>query len=628
MKNIAGKHYGYANNILRVNLTTGKIWTEPTEKYANRWIGGRAINTWILLNELNPKVKWFDPENLLTFGVGTLVGTLALGACRVSVDTKNAFNNGIGSANIGGFFGAELKFSGFDNVVISGKAERPVYLWICDGEVEVRNASSVWGKTTWETEKYIRNELEDERIRVAAIGPAGENIVRSACIISDRGCAAGGSGCGAVMGSKNLKALVVRGSKGIEIAQSHRFIAAVDEEMRKVNQWQLIKEIQKKGFYGAMGGRLDSPAWEEGYRPVRNGQDEYWGKDKIAKIAECAIKEYRKGTVSCFSCPISCKPWMDIKEGIYKIQGEGWWNNSANSYCTKIDNTNVQAAIYAHLLTNQLGLDGDNAAQAISWAFECYEKGLITKKETDGIELVWGNYKAMIEMLKKIAHREGFGDFLADGALRAAEKLGKNSEKFVIHVKGQDSLDGIRINKGWGFGIILSPVGGRHLRGSLTGFWLRSDRPINSYEGVPEDLFYNQKKKAVQDILGLCSYVYGQTIDDWIALLSSATGNEISKKELLHIGLQEHNLEKAFNTIHAGFDRKDDYPCERYYNEPVKSGPYKGEKIKHNIWNKMLDTYYKLQEWNPKTSWQTREGLEKIGLSDVANRLEVEGKLI
>ena len=303
MKNMAGKHYGYADNILRVNLTTGKIWTEPTEKYAKRWIGGRAINTWILLNELNPKIKWSDSENLLTFGVGTLVGTLALGACRVSVDTKNAFNNGIGSANIGGFFGAELKFSGFDNVVISGKAERPVYLWICDGKVEIRNASSVWGKTTWETEKYIRNELEDERIRVAAIGPAGENIVRSACIISDRGCAAGGSGCGAVMGSKNLKALAVRGSKGIEIAQSHRFIAAVDEEMRKVNQRQLIKEIQKKGFYGAMGGRLDSPAWEEGYRPVRNGQDEYWGKDKIAKIAECAIKEYRKGTVSCFSCP-------------------------------------------------------------------------------------------------------------------------------------------------------------------------------------------------------------------------------------------------------------------------------------------------------------------------------------
>jgi aldehyde:ferredoxin oxidoreductase len=205
------KHYGYAGNILRINLTNNKIWTEPTEKYANRWIGGRAINTWILLNELNPNVKWSDPENLLTFSVGVLVGTLAPGACRVSVDSKNVFNNGIGSANVGGFFGAELKFAGFDNIVISGKAKSPVYIWICNKNVEIRNAAYIWGKTTWETERGIRKNLKDEQIRVAAIGPAGENLVKSACIITDRGCAAGGSGCGAVMGSKNLKAIAVRG---------------------------------------------------------------------------------------------------------------------------------------------------------------------------------------------------------------------------------------------------------------------------------------------------------------------------------------------------------------------------------------------------------------------------------
>ncbi|HEC91908.1 MAG TPA: aldehyde ferredoxin oxidoreductase, partial [Candidatus Atribacteria bacterium] len=224
MKKINKKHYSYAGNILRVNLTDSKIWTEPTDKYATRWIGGRSINTWILLNELNSNVKWSDPENLLTFGVGVLVGTLAPGACRVSVDTKNAFNNGIGSANVGGFFGAELKFAGFDNIVISGKAERPVYIWIHDGEVEIKDASSIWGKTTWETEREIRKNLNDERIRVAAIGPAGENLVKSACIIADRGCAAGGSGCGAVMGSKNLKAIAVRGKRSIEIAQPDNFL--------------------------------------------------------------------------------------------------------------------------------------------------------------------------------------------------------------------------------------------------------------------------------------------------------------------------------------------------------------------------------------------------------------------
>jgi len=627
MKKINDKHYCYAGNILRVDLTDGKIWTELTEKYAKRWIGGRAINTWILLNELNPEIEWDDPQNLLTFGVGVLVGTLAPGACRVSVDTKNAFNNGIGSANVGGFFGAELKFAGFDNIIISGKAKNPVYLWICDKKVEIIDAAYIWAKTTWETEREIRKNLNDERIRVAAIGPAGKNLVKSACIIADRGCAAGGSGCGAVMGSKNLKAIAVRGNKNIEIAQPDRFMIAVDKEVSKINNWQLINEIRKKGTYGAMGGRLDHPSWEQGYAPVKNGQDEYWGKEKIAKIAEQEIKKYRKGTVSCFSCPISCKPWMDIKEGPYKMQGEGWWENSANSYCTKIDNTNIESAIYAHLLTNQLGLDGDNAAQVISWAFECYEKGLITKKETDGLELVWGNYQAMIEMLKKLAYREGFGDFLADGALKAAKKLGKNSDKFVIHVKGQDSLDGVRINKGWGFGIVLSPVAGRHLRGSLNLLWLRNDNPINSYENVPEDLYYSQKKKAVQDILGLCSNVFGQTIDDWIALFSSATGRLFNKDELLHIGLQEHNLEKAFNTIHVGFDRNDDYPCERYYNEPIESGTYKGEHLDHKIWNEMLDTLYRLHKWDRDSSWQTRKGLEKIGLSDIADKLEKENRL-
>jgi len=628
MKTDANKNFCVAGKILRVDLSNNSIRTEPTEKYTQRWVGGRGINTWILLNELKPEVKWSDPDNLICFGVGLLVGTLAPGACRVSVDSKNAFNNGIGSANVGGFFGAELKFAGFDHIVIRGRSKRPVYLWIYDGQAEIRDAAFIWGQTTWETESSIRENLHDERIRVAAIGLAGENMVRSACIICDRGCAAGGSGCGAVMGSKNLKAIAVRGSMSIEVARPDKFMAAVDETVRKVNSQHLINDIRKKGYYGAMGGRSDSPTWDWGYRPVRNGQDDYWEKTKIAKIAEPEIQKYRKGTVSCFSCPISCKPWLNIAEGEFSIQGEGWWNNSSNSFCTKFDNTNLQAALYAHFLTNQLGLDGDNAAQTISWAFECYERGLITQKDTDGLELVWGNFNAMIELLEKVAHRKGFGNFLADGAVRAAEKLGKGSSEFVVHVKGQDSLDGVRINKGWGFGIVLSTVSGRHLRGSLGGFWLGDDKPINSYESVPEKTFHTQKQKAVQDMLGLCSYVYGQTLEDWVALLSSATGKTISKDRLLQIGLQAHNLEKAFNTIHVGFDRKDDHPCHRYYNEPVKSGPYKGERVDHKVWEQMLDVHYKLHIWDKTTSWQTRKGLEKIGLADVADMLAKVDRLI
>jgi len=230
-------------------------------------------------------------------------------------------------------------------------------------------------------------------------------------------------------------------------------------------------------------------------------------------------------------------------------------------------------------------------------------------------------------MLKKLAYRDGYGDFLADGAVRAARKLGKGSNKFAVHVKNQDSLDGIRINKGWGFGVIMSPVAGRHLRGSLSGFWLGTNKPINSYEEVPETIYRAQQQKAVQDILGYCSYVYGLDFDDWVALASTATGLSFSKDKLYQKGLQAHNLEKAFNTLHAGFERKDDYPCYRYYNEPVRSGPYKGERIDHASWDQMLNEHYKLHKWDVKTSLQTREGLSEIGLPDVADKLEKAGRL-
>jgi aldehyde:ferredoxin oxidoreductase len=553
-----------------------------------------------------------------------LLGTLTPGACRLSIDTKNAFNNGIGSANAGGFFGPELKFAGFDHVIIQGKSEEPVYLWIKEGKAEIKNGSEIWGKTTWETERFIRNYHNDDRIRVSSIGPAGENLVRSACIMNDRACAAGGSGVGAVMGSKNLKALAARGSQPIFIAKPKNFIRSLEKAMKKINKYPKINELRKKGFYGAMGGTLDAPMWKIGYRPVRNGQDDYWDPKRIAKIGEPEMKKIRKKTVSCFSCPISCKPWMEIKEGPFKIQGEGWWNNSSNSFCTKFDNINPEAAVYAHLLTNQLGLDGDNAAQVISWAFECFEKGIVTQNNTNGLKLTWGNYKSMIKMLEKLAYRDGFGDLLAEGGVRAAKKIGKNSGKYVMHIKKQDSLDGVRISKGWGFGIVLSPVGGRHLR----GVWRPPGMPVNSYEGVPEGVFQMQQQKAVQDILGICSYTYGQTIEDWASFASSLTGRDLSVKKLMKIGLQVHNLEKAFNTFHAGFTRKDDYPCDRYYNEPVKSGPYKGERIHHEIWEKMLDKHYKIHGWDEKTGRQTKNGLNEIGLADVAEKLEKAGKIL
>lgn len=628
------KLYSYGGKILRVNLSTGKIFTQPTEPYAKRFVGGRGINAWILLDEVSPETNWSDPRNPLIYGVGVLVGTLAPFASRVSIETKNAFSGGIGSANFGGHFGPELKYAGFDNAVIYGRAEKPVYLWIHDDGAELKDASSVWGKTTWQTEEIIRHDLADEDIKVSSIGPAGENLVRSACIIADRAKAAGGSGVGAVMGSKNLKALAVRGSKPIEIAEPEKFMEAVDKARRKVENTSDTAATRAGGYYGAESN-ADSKVWEAGFRPVKNGQDDYWNPEKIEKVASEAMKRHRKKLLACFSCPVGCMPWMEVEDGPYEVRGEGWWNNSSNSYCTRVDCDNPEAAIKSHLLANQLGLDGDNAAVAIGWAMEAYERGLLTKNDTDGLELNWGNHDAVLQMLQKIAYRDGIGDLLAEGVRRASEKLGNGSESFALHIKGQDSLDGFRISKGWGFGIATAPNAGRHLRGAVH---LLQPENFLSYRGMPELVFRQEQFKAILDMTGLCLYNHGilswESITEENAaslvseMTSAATGTDLSEDKFMQIGRQIHNIEKAFNTLHAGFTRKDDYPPKRYWNEPVKSGPYKGEKIDHEAWEKMLDQYYTLHGWDKQTSWQTKECLEGMGLREVADKLKSAGRLI
>ena len=266
---------------------------------------------------------------------------------------------------------------------------------------------------------------------------------------------------------------------------------------------------------------------------------------------------------------------------------------------------------------------------------ECYERGLLTKEETDGVELTWGNHDAVLQMLEKLAYRDGIGDLLSNGVKIASEKLGKGSEAFALHIKGQDTIDGMRISKGWGFGIVTSPTAGRHLRGAVHS--LRPEEFL-SYEGVPERVFQQEQFKAILDMTGVCLYNHG--ILSWETpmgenaagllseMTSSATGMELSVDKFMQIGRQVHNLEKAFNTLHAGFTRRDDYPPERYWNEPVKSGPFKGERINHDAWEKMLDDYYALQGWEKQTGWQTASSLERIGLNEVAEKLKVAGRLM
>jgi len=631
--NITG---GLAGRILRVDLTSGIISTEDTQKYAKRFIGGRAINSYILLDEMSPETKWSDPENMLIFGVGCLVGTLAPGACRVSVDTKNVFNNGKGSANFGGDFGPELKYAGFDHVVITGKAESPVYLWIYDGKAELRDAGSVWGRTTYETAEVLQRELDDNRIKVASIGPAGEKLVRGSCIIADCAKAAGGSGVGCVMGDKKLKALAVRGHGSIKVAEPERFLAAVDKALRKIKNSPTASSWRKgiiESFY-----QPESKGWDFSVI-VRNGQDEYWPMERRRKLVgrSTGVPRYRKKLTACFSCPIGGMPFFEINDGKYQgTKGTGYWVNSA-WYSERMDVDNPEASIKFHLLANQLGLDGDMASVVLSWAFECYEKGLLTKAQTDGLELKWGNDDAMLSMVEKLAYREGIGDLLANGVKEASRRLGKGSERFAIHMKGQDSADPYRIRKGWGFGLSTSPVAGRHLRGAVSTPEASGPKDLafspTDYENIPEAVFWQAQVKEIEDMTGICVYMgsllgaHALDPSDYAELISSAMGIDITVKELMLAGRRSYNLEKAFNTIHAKFTRNDDYPPERYMEEPVKSGPYAGHKCDKDRWDEMLDRFYELHGWDKRTGLQTRRCLEEVGLENIAKKLEQAGKL-
>lgn len=629
---------GLAGKILRVDLSRGKMWTEDTTVYGKRFLAGRAVNSFILLNEMRPETKWSDPENMLIFGVGFLVGTMAPGACRVSIETKNPYTSGKGSANFGGHFGPELKYAGFDHVVITGKAKSPVYLWIHDGEAELREAECVWGRTTYETEEILQKELGDDRIEVAAIGPAGENLVRSACVVSDLAKVAGGSGAGCVMGGKNLKALVVRGHGSIRVADSARFMKAVDDSFAKINSSPNTPGW-RKGIIEAYCFP-ESPLWDLAAEMVRNGQVGNWPMEKRIKLAgkDTGVPKYKKNVIACFNCPIGCNPYFEIEEGKYKgTKGIGYWINSA-FYTARFDVDDPAASLKFHLMLNQLGLDGDTTSTVLSWAFECYEKGLITKDDTDGLELEWGNADAMIQMEENLAYRRGFGDFLADGVKEAARKLGKGSEEFAIQVKGQDSCDPFRIQKGWGLGCSTSPNGPRHLRGAV-GTMKHSgpkDLPRNTteYKNQPEAVFWELRAKEIEDMTGLCNYMGtysgARALEpaDYAELTSSAMGIEISEEEFMRLGQRTYNLEKAFNTIHAGFTREDDYPPRRYMEEPVNSGPYAGYKCDKEKWDEMLDRFYELHGWDIKTGLQTRKCLKELGLEDVAVKLEKMGKLI
>lgn len=639
--------FGYTGKILQVDLTTGTTSIESTLKYAKEWLGQRGIGQRILYNELKTWITPYEPANIVTIETGPLTGTLAPTACRFSIASKNTFSGGVGTSNGGGHFGPELKFAGYDLIVVQGKAKRPVYLWIHDDHIDIKDATAIWGGTTWEADDLIKEDLGDEEIQIVSIGPAGENLVRGGAVIANRNRACGKCGMGAIWGSKNLKAIAVRGSGPVKVAQPERFMIAVDSAWKNLENSRIIQRLSKYGTIGSFYGKNECNSI-----PYKNFQDTYIPKESADRInPDLFMERYKIKDMACMACPIHCSNFYYIDHGPYAgFKTEGFQLNTVADYAGKLALSDPPGIIRVHALCNELGLDLDASAGAISWAFECFQRGIITEKDTDGLRLEWGDYGVVLELIRKIAYREDFGNVLAEGCKRAAEILGRNSEYYAIHVKGQDLYEEIRLPISWGLGACVATRAGGHTTGSpAVNLTMKMNeevatvgRKVFGIDNIDPDTYHDQAKLVVyferqQEIvnsLGICMFA-GTWFDpsqigipELAELYSAATGWETTADDLILASDRILNLEKAFNVLHANLGRKDDFPPERCLREGVTSGPYAGFKLIEKEWSKMLDEYYELRGWDPKTGLQTRECLERLGLVDIAQDLEKARKLI
>lgn len=627
-------YYGRTNKILFIDLERQKTFYENTTKYSS-YIGGRGINQRILFNVMNPNIPPLGPQSYILLGSGPFVGTLVPGASRLAIDFKNVINQGIGSGNCGGQFAAEMKYAGYDHIVVFGQSKNPIYLYILNDQVYFRDASDLWGLTTWDTENLIRKKEKDTHIKTLCIGVAGENLVKFSLILGDKGRAAAYGGGGAVFGSKKLKAIAIRGTTfSLRVAHPKDLFRKVIDFNKNVTNKSKIIQTRRKG--GTLLPYL--AAGENSPHGVRNMGDEFWPNEKINQVSRERIDQnYLIRKQSCFNCPVYCSSIFEINQQRF----EGFQTNSFRSFASNLDCTSLPDVIQSHALTNLYGLDGDHTSSIIAWAIECYENGILTKKDTDGIELKWGNGESIIKMIEKIAHRNGFGDILANGLYEASKIIGKGSCKFAMLSKKNALMEAaMRSHKGWALGILTSAKGGGHLRGapgperqhvppekSRELFHLDDISPT-SYNNKAVLVVWQENYKDILDCLGLCSAM-SMTIDiniyrwnDMREFYYLVTGENVSEVEFTTIASRMQNLERAFNLLHAGFDRKDDLPPEKLTKIPVSQGTYKGERLELEQVNKMLDEYYQIHGWNIKNGRPTYEKLKELKLEDIIQKLE------
>ncbi len=614
---------GWQKKILRVNLTEGTCTAEPLNmEWADQYLGQRGLATKYLVEEVDPKVDPLSPENKLIFATGPLTGTPASTSARYSVITKGPLTGAVACSNSGGYFGAELKFAGWDMIIFEGRAPSPVYLLIQDDDARLLPADELWGKSTWETEKTLHRIHQDPQLRISSIGRAGENQVLYACVVNDLHRAAGRSGVGAVMGSKNLKAVAVRGTRGTRVADPQRFLQVVAEKKRILAE----NAVTGQGLptYGTQV--LMNVINELGALPTRNAREvQFEGAEKVSGEAmhEPRGSEGKPNLVrnqACFGCTIACGRIARIdKEHFTVVNKPEYWGASGGleyenawSMGPDLGVDDLDAMTYANFICNEHGIDPISFGSTLAAAMELYEIGAITDEDTGGVALEFGSAEALAKMVEAVANGEGFGKDLGMGSKRLCEKYGHPD--LSMTVKGQEfpAYDPRGI-QGMGLTYATSNRGACHLRSytvssEVLGIPEKTDPHVT--EGKPALVKAFQDVTAAVDSSGLCLFsTFAWSLEDIQPQIDAACEGDWSLEKLMEMGERIWNLERQFN-LAAGIDGSEDRLPKRLVTEPASSGPAKGMV---NRLDEMLPEYYQLRGWTPD-GVPTPETLQRLGL--------------
>ncbi len=623
--------YSYTGRILRVDLSTGEISTEePDARFCRTYMGGWGIIAHHLLRELAPGVDPLGPDNLLIFAAGALTGAPFAGSGRSAVGAKSPLTGGFGGAEAGGWWGAELKAAGYDAVVIRGRAERPVYLCITDGKAEIRPAEHLWGLPTADAQAAIRQELGDRRVRVAQIGPAGERLARIAAVMHDVNRAAGRGGLGAVMGAKQLKAVAVRGTGKVKVADP----AALSRLARWFTghfpeTWGA--DLHDKGTSnGVPGHQLD------GGLPTRNfreGTFEAFGNITGERMRDTILKD-RDG---CYACPVRCKRVVEVKEGPFRVDpaygGPEYETIGALGSCCGVGD--LAAVARANELCNAYGLDTISAGVTIAWAMECYERGLLTAEDTGGLGLRFGDARAMVHLVEQMGKREGLGRLLGEGSLRAAREIGRGTEALAMHSKGLEfPMHEPRVKYTLGLGYAVSPTGADHNHSFHDSDYTNEEgiaavRPFGILEPLPfDDMGPGKVRLAALEIcwstvinsLGMCGFVW-MLIDRprLVEVVRAITGWDTSLYELLKGGERAYTMARAFNA-REGFTAADDRIPDRFF-EAFREGPSAGNALPREGFEEARRLLYQMMGWEERTAALAPWKLHELGIGWVAEEM-------